>query len=193
MHLPGVLAQIADVVGYDVAMSIAADHGGTQVHFPAVPGPEHWLSQLIGESEAASFTKRLTASFGLQIEIPFRPIAVHENDKGGLGSEVLDDLAQVIGEQAAFGLAEEFRGERLYVPKSHDLQPRIAKAIGADQAKRFCEAFWRTVVAIPLNVVIARRVLDLAGQGVTKSEIARRVGIRQARVFAIVRRGREGQ
>lgn len=192
MHLPGVLAAIADVVGYDVAMSIAAEHGGTQVHIPAAPPPGHWLSQLIGEDEAAAVAGRLTASIGLRIDVPFQPIADVGNAGAGFGSEVLDDLAQVIGEQATFALAEEFRGERLYVPKSHELQPRIAKAIGADQAKSFCEAFWRTTVAIPFNVVIARRVLDLAEHGVTKSEIARRVGIPQRRVYDILRRGREG-
>jgi hypothetical protein len=107
------------------------------------------------------------------------------------GSRVLDDLAEVVGEEAAFALASEFMGERVYIPKDPDVEPRIAEAIGADQARHLCDAFWRTVVTFPSKIVIERRVVQLAEQNITKREIARRLKIRQARVFAILARERD--
>lgn len=106
------------------------------------------------------------------------------------GSTVLDDLAEVIGEEAAFALAAEFMGERVYIPKNPEVEPRIEHAIGPENAALLCDAFWRTIIAMPTKVVIERKVVVLAAQGVTKREIARRLKIRQARVFAILQRQR---
>ena len=107
------------------------------------------------------------------------------------GSQVLDDLAEVIGEEAAFALAAEFMGERVYIPKNPDNEPRISEAIGDDLARRLCDRFYRTIIPFPSKVVIERRVVQLAEQGLPKREIARRLKIRQARVFAILARKRE--
>lgn len=104
------------------------------------------------------------------------------------GSRVLDDLAEVIGVEAAMALAWEFRGQRLYVPQDPNREPRIAAAIGEDAARRLCDSFWRTTVSIPMNVALDRRVAQLAAQGVTKREIARQCCIREARVYAILAR-----
>jgi len=111
----------------------------------------------------------------------------------GTGSRILDDLAEVIGEEAAFALAWEFRGERVYVPKDPALEPRIAEAIGEDNARRFCETFWRTLMSFPTKVIIERKVMELASANppVPKREIARRLKIREARVYAILARQRD--
>lgn len=110
------------------------------------------------------------------------------SDFGSTGSRVLDDLAEVIGTEAALALAWEFRGQRLYVPQDPDREPRIAAAIGADKARKLCDSFWRTTVAIPMNVALERRVHLLARAGVTKREIARECCIREARVYSILAR-----
>lgn len=104
----------------------------------------------------------------------------------GTGSRILDDLAEVIGEEAAFALAWEFRGQRVYVPQDPAREPRIAAAIGEALAIKFCDVFWRTIVSFPLNVLLVRKVRLLAGQKVTKREIARQCCIREARVYAIL-------
>lgn len=105
----------------------------------------------------------------------------------GTGSRVLDDLAEVIGREAAMELAWEFRGQRLYVPKDPGREPRIAGAIGSEAAKHLCEAFWRTTIAIPMNAALEHRVRELAaGRILTRTEIARRCCIRVERVYAIL-------
>lgn len=97
----------------------------------------------------------------------------------------------MIGEEAAFALAAEFMGERVYIPKNPDNEARIAEVIGEELARHLCDAFYRTIISFPSKVVIERRVVQLAEQGLPKREIARRLKIRQARVFAILARKRE--
>lgn len=104
------------------------------------------------------------------------------------GSKVLDDLAEVIGRKAALELAWAFRGERLYIPQNHHVEPRIAVAIGEKLAGKLSEALWRTTVAIPFGVMVRHRVLALADEGsLTRQEIAREACVSEARVYAILR------
>jgi hypothetical protein len=109
----------------------------------------------------------------------------------GTGSRVLDELADVIGEDAAYRFAEEFIGQQVYIPKSPEGQPRIAAAIGPELAGKLCDVFGKTTVAIPMAILVKRRVVELAAQGMTKQEIARTLCIRQSRVFAILKRKKE--
>lgn len=46
--LPGVIAEIADVAGIDVAWTIAQARGGQEVFIPAHAKSDHWLSKLVG-------------------------------------------------------------------------------------------------------------------------------------------------
>ncbi|ETR79276.1 hypothetical protein X566_01360 [Afipia sp. P52-10] len=50
--LPGVLAEIADLVGEANAILIAAHAGGTRVYFPARADDNHWLVSCIGRHNA---------------------------------------------------------------------------------------------------------------------------------------------
>ncbi|WP_374410613.1 hypothetical protein [Novosphingobium colocasiae] len=184
------LAEIAEVAGEETALAIAHRHGGTDVHIPAVPDSDHWLSQLIGQPEATAVAAALACRMGLRINVPFAPIGF--DGKNSSGSIVLDEIAEVLGFAATFALAEEFMGERVFVPKSPQTLPRLAAAIGENAASKMCEIFYGTVIQFPTKFVIERRVLDLAARGVTKQEIARRLKIREARVYTILRREREG-
>ncbi|MFC0686423.1 hypothetical protein [Novosphingobium clariflavum] len=109
----------------------------------------------------------------------------------GTGSQVLDDIAEIIGEEAAFALALEFRGERLYIPKDHKREPRLAETIGEAAALHLCDCLYRTWIKVPYRVVIYRMVVQLADQKVTKREIANRLKIREAQVYAILAKHRE--
>lgn len=46
--LPGILADIADIAGMDVAYEIARSHGGTRVSIPPRAVAGHWLTELVG-------------------------------------------------------------------------------------------------------------------------------------------------
>lgn len=110
----------------------------------------------------------------------------------GTGSRILDDIAEVIGEEAAYALAWQFKGERVYLPKDHMREPRLAETVGEAVAVRLCEAFFGTVVTFPYKVILERKVAELAADpSVTKRQIAQRLGIREARVYAILARIRD--
>lgn len=111
--------------------------------------------------------------------------------KQSTGSNVLDDIIAVIGEDAAFALATEFIGERVYIPKTAETEPRISQAIGVEMAERLRDAFYCTTITFPVGAVIERQVLSLVAQGLPKREVARRLKIREARVYAILKRVRD--
>lgn len=70
--LPGVLGEIARVAGEDAALKVARRFGGTRVYFPAEPGPDHWLTQLVDREAALAIGEHLTGGFsgGLRIDLP---------------------------------------------------------------------------------------------------------------------------
>lgn len=73
--LPGVLAQIADVAGEDAAIAIAQARGGTQVYIPPAPGPDHWLTKLIGREAAHAVADALNGGIGVgcRVDLPLGP------------------------------------------------------------------------------------------------------------------------
>jgi len=72
--LPGVLQEIAEVVGEEAALEIAAARGGTQVYIPPVPPSDHWLCKLIGVELARLLADKLTMGIkGLRLELPLGP------------------------------------------------------------------------------------------------------------------------
>lgn len=110
----------------------------------------------------------------------------------GTGSRILDELAEVIGEEAALDLAWAFKGIDLYVPKDPATEPRIAEAIGQDAANRLCEIFYRTYVYMPFTLMLRRKVLALAAKGdLSRRDIALELGIPERRVYRILERGSE--
>lgn len=57
--LPGLLGEIADIAGVDVAMEIARCYGGTRVSIPPQPEPDHWLVRLVGQEVADNICRGL--------------------------------------------------------------------------------------------------------------------------------------
>ena len=53
--------EVADVIGVEGVLALQREKGGTEISLPAQPGPDHWLSQLLG-FEAA---RRLCEHFAI--------------------------------------------------------------------------------------------------------------------------------
>ena len=69
--LPFALDEIARIAGEDAARAVAGAVGGTQVYIPPAPGPDHWLTRLVGLDDARRIADHFTAGFGgIRIEIP---------------------------------------------------------------------------------------------------------------------------
>lgn len=109
------------------------------------------------------------------------------------GSAVLDEIAAVIGPQAALDFAVEFRGERVYIPQNPAREPRIAQAIGEELARKLCDTMFRTIVRVPMRAPLEHKVKQLAAEGWTRREIARHLRIREGRVYEILERARKEQ
>ena len=69
--LPQVLADIAMIAGEEAARRVAGAVGGTRVYIPPQPGPDHWLSQLLGPEAARKIADHFTAGIGgARVDIP---------------------------------------------------------------------------------------------------------------------------
>jgi hypothetical protein len=70
--LPGVLAEIAELVGEQAALAIASRAGGTRIYFPAHADDKHWLVASIGRAAADKVCAHFTVDErrGQRIEIP---------------------------------------------------------------------------------------------------------------------------
>lgn len=75
-HLPGVLAEIAEIAGEDAALKIAEARGGTNIYLPPVPGADHWLSELLGHDVALTIAARLTCGFPMRLDVPCGPTSI---------------------------------------------------------------------------------------------------------------------
>lgn len=103
-------------------------------------------------------------------------------------SRILQELAPVIGEEAALELAWAFRGTILYVPKDPATRPRIAEAIGEEAAARLCDVFWETSIYMPATEATEHKVRAMAAAGHPRRAIALALGIGERRVYRILDR-----
>jgi ActR/RegA family two-component response regulator len=72
--LPDLLDQVANAVGIDVALKLAAARGGTKVYIPARVTEHHWLAKLIGHATAQTLVEAITSDkTGLHMDIPMGP------------------------------------------------------------------------------------------------------------------------
>lgn len=70
-QLPQVLEDIARIAGEEAARRVAGAVGGTRVYIPPVPGPDHWLSKLLGQEAARLIADHFTAGIGgARVDIP---------------------------------------------------------------------------------------------------------------------------
>ncbi|UGA45990.1 AsnC family protein [Bradyrhizobium quebecense] len=72
--LPGILQEIADVIGEAGALSIAARHGGTRVYIPSaarLDWKEYWLVECVGHDLAKKLCEHFQVDGrGQRIDIP---------------------------------------------------------------------------------------------------------------------------
>ena len=111
------------------------------------------------------------------------------------GSRVLDEIAAVIGREAALALARALGGQRLYVPRNFDPVSAVVAAIGADAAAELARTFFGTHIELPLKV--ARREIVIAAKRLhpewTANQLAAHAGVSRWQVFAILRHADDRQ
>lgn len=61
-NLPGLLGEIADLVGPEIALEIAHHRGGTRIDLPLRAQPDHWLTKLVGFDAADKICRGLATT-----------------------------------------------------------------------------------------------------------------------------------
>lgn len=73
-RLPGLLAEIADIVGEDAAIAIAEAKGGFRAHFPRKVSEDHWLVAAFGRDVADRLCKHFAVGEGgVLLHVPLGP------------------------------------------------------------------------------------------------------------------------
>lgn len=106
---------------------------------------------------------------------------------------MLDEIAAVIGVDAAVSLAKEFGGQRLYVPRTFAEGGRVVRAIGAERARLLAEHYYGYQFELPIRMRRLAIVRSLASSDPkpTIDRIAALAGITRRAVFKILAEDRE--
>lgn len=124
--LPGVLAEIAELIGEAGALAIAARVGGTRIYLPARIDNDHWLVAAIGMVPAVKLCAHFAVDSkrGARIEIPLaigsgyrqylRAVQqrIHQLDQDGFS---VSQIARKVGttERAVHRARAKHRGGRI--------------------------------------------------------------------------------
>lgn len=68
--LSPLLQELAELIGLEATLKLTEQRGGSRFSIPTRPGPEHWLTQLIGADAAGILGKRFG---GNTIDLPLGP------------------------------------------------------------------------------------------------------------------------
>ncbi len=80
--LPGILGEIADLVGIEAALAVAKAVGGGRAYVPRRPGPDHWLVQAMGPEKAAIVADYFTTSrSGMELDFPPGPAGTYRQEQ----------------------------------------------------------------------------------------------------------------
>jgi len=93
----------------------------------------------------------------------------------------MEELMQLLGQEAAFAVMTRFGGVKLYIPqKPEDAHP-LADLLGREVLCRLCQALGGTYLEVPRNQARLRqlqrqRIHQLRAERLTQAQIARKMG-----------------
>ena len=99
------------------------------------------------------------------------------------------DLAELLGEDAAWELVDLWGGTRRYIPIAPGDDHPLAARFGMERARWICQALGRGHIEIP--AMRKARVIRLSGQGYSAPAIADKVGVTDVRVRQILKEDRD--
>lgn len=111
--------------------------------------------------------------------------------KGAIARALAEDLAPVIGAEAARALMAGLAGRMIYVPRAVGPNHPIAVAIGPDKAAIFCDYYFGQRIDFPVAPARRRRILDLAAGGMSIPQIATQLLVSERFVYKVLAEARE--
>lgn len=113
-------------------------------------------------------------------------------NQGDAPSGSLEDVAGVVGEEAALRLADLFGGIRLYIPAKIGPYHPLMSAVDAELAAKIVEHYHGMELALPRIDPRRARVISLAKSGrLTKQAIARETGYTERHVYHLIANARD--
>lgn len=104
------------------------------------------------------------------------------------GDEALATIASAVGQDAAFKLAANFGGTRLYVPRQIGEHHPICVALGREDADRLAAYCGGSPLAIPKQAARRERVRQLlTGRSLTIAQIAVETAYSERHVYRMQR------
>lgn len=101
-----------------------------------------------------------------------------------LGSRLLDNLAETIGEAAALKLSLRYRGNRIYVLKRYGPEDEIVQLLGQEAADKLSEFYANDSLDIPAVAGLKAALYAMADRGdLTRWEIADNLRIGRRQVY----------
>lgn len=93
--LPGVLGEIADLVGVGAALAVAEAVGGTRAYIARRPAADNWLIKAVGAEAAALIIDHFAVgSQGVEIEFPVGPAGSYMRERRQRAKRLADLAAQ---------------------------------------------------------------------------------------------------
>jgi hypothetical protein len=100
-----------------------------------------------------------------------------------------ENFKRILGDAGARALAEAFGGLRLYVPRQPGAHHPITVALGHEGAAQLAAAFGSDQIDIPMLPNKQAEIRRLAGEGLTRREIAVKVRCTQRWVYKTLEDG----
>lgn len=111
-------------------------------------------------------------------------------DVGDLGSDLLERLAETIGEDEALRLSMRFGGQQLYIPVNPPPDSNLVQTIGHDAARRLARRHGGIFVQVPRRAGEHARIILLRKAGKRVREITAIVGCTERHVYEVLKQYR---
>src|SRR5579885_1145231 len=102
----------------------------------------------------------------------------------------LQEIAALIGSEAAEKLVADFAGTRLYVPQAPEPDDSLAQSIGLPAAQRLARIYGGDRMDVPNPVSRRTRIVAMRAAGYTIEAIARTLHCTSRRVYQVLAESR---
>lgn len=110
---------------------------------------------------------------------------------GDLGSDLLERLAETIGEDEALRLSMRFGGRQLYIPVNPPPHSDLVSTIGHEAARKLARRHGGTFCSVPRRAGEHARIILLRRAGKRVREIAATVGCTERHVYEVLQQYRK--
>ncbi|MBF0399941.1 MAG: hypothetical protein HQL90_04165 [Magnetococcales bacterium] len=111
-----------------------------------------------------------------------------------MATKTFNMISEYVGEELTRLLIDKLGGTRLYFPKTVSPEHRISLAVGVDNAKKLCDVFGGTCIALPMESMESKRkrnseIIKEFDSGRDLQYLARKYWMTSRQILTILNRG----